>query len=82
MSDQEFFKINVEDLKTSIIKVKELRKNIKVFLISNGLSKEDIIQICNINQSQYYRRLNNNPSFSDTELLLIVDALLSKSTRE
>ncbi|MEQ8882700.1 MAG: hypothetical protein RLO12_03640 [Fulvivirga sp.] len=79
MNNKDFdLNIDVEDLKKSIRKIDLLRSSIKKVLVHYDLDKEDIMEICNINQSQYYRRLNGNPPFSDTELLMILDALLDK----
>lgn len=79
MNNKDFdLNIDVEDLKKSIRKIDLLRSSIKKVLVHYDLDKEDIMEICNINQSQYYRRLNGNPPFSDTELLMILDALLEK----
>lgn len=79
MSNKDFdLNIDVEDLKDSIKKIDLLRSSIKKILVHYDLAKEDIMKICKINQSQYYRRLNGNPPFSDTELLMILDAILKK----
>lgn len=79
MENKDFeLKLNIDEFKDAFNKIHLLRSNIKKVFGNYDLTKEEIMEICDINQSQYYRRLNENPPFSDRELLMILDAILKK----
>ena len=81
MDIKELLQIDLETIHQATIINDSLRTNIKQFLIIHKVSKEELLEVCELNQDQYYRRLNNPKLFSDSHLILILSYVLKKSSQ-
>jgi len=61
----------------SILINSSLRENIKQFLSVHEISKTDVMDVCNISEDQYYRRINKPSLFTDTDLQKLLKHIIS-----